>query len=282
MTILFSILAVLGDRFGKITDKFNFNKSKIHPDQEFFLVFISMFVGITGFILLTGSTFPILTAITVVVIIAIVVISYLENIFEFEGVKLKSLSYREPLIDFQPLLTSFLAYLLFPSEREIKFIIAIILGVAILYFTKKDRKHIFLFDKGTLYIILAIIFSSLLANLYKFSLDFLSSENIFFFRITGILFLWITFHFMRKNTFRDMNKKSSVIGLLAGAFYFIGGLATLLSIEFLGLNFTVMILMLAPAVTYVLSHIILKEKAKPKQIISSILLIGVIVITLIM
>ncbi len=276
MSLLYPIIGVIGEVFGKVSDKFNFKRNKIKPTQEIFLVFLIMVIGTICFMVITKTELPVFSVTLFFLIILIILISFFQNIFEFNAVKTKDLSFREPFVNLQPVITSFLAFIIFSSEREIKYLIAIVLGTIILYIGNFEKKQRFNLDKGTVYIILAILFSAILSNIYKFGLEIISPEILLFVRVAGVLILLIL---IKQITFEGLNKKKITTGTYAGIFYLIGNLASLYSIKYLGLNFTIMILLLGSALTYILSHIILKEKILLRRIITSILLLILVVVT---
>ena len=273
MHLLYPLIAIAGESIGKVIDKLNFNKNKIKSRQLIFLIFATMFIVIFLFILITDKPFPQLSLESLVLIFFMIVISFLQNFFDFKGLSSKNLSLREPINNFKSIFAGFLAYLLFPSEREIKYLIAIAIGVFVLYWGNTDKKFKITFDRGTLYLFLGMICSAILVSVYKIGLESISPEYLFIFRVVGILLLLNIFS---RPNIKILNNKQVAFGIIAGMIYCIGFLARLYSIEYLGLNFTIMILLLGPAFTYFLSFIALKEEIKSKQIITSIILIVII------
>jgi drug/metabolite transporter (DMT)-like permease len=235
-----------------------------------------MFVGIVLFILFFQDPLPKTNLFLVVLLLVMIFISLYQNIFEAKGIKLKELSFRESITGIEPIIAGSLAFLIFPSEREIKYLVGIILGGLILYFGNRKKKHKFSLDKGTLYLFLAISFAAILSNIYKFGLETISPNFIFFFRIGGVL-LFLIF-FKHANRIKDVESKGKKMALLSGIFYLAGSLANLYSIQKLGLNLTILIMMLGPALIYVFSFTLLKEKFQLKRIIMSILLLSLVLI----
>ena len=277
MGIIQPLIAIAGESIAKTIDKLNFNKNKIKPAQLIFIIFSGMFISLISFILITQESFPILDLKLVGLISLMIIFSLAQNIFDFTGISSKNLSFREPINNFEPIMASFIAFILFPSEREIKIIIAIIIGAIVIYLGNSDKKLNLKLDKSTIYLFLAMICSAILVSIYKFGLEFISPSYLFIFRVSGILLL---LPLLRKINFNKMNTSQISYGLFSGFIYFGGFLFRLFSIKNLGLNFTILILLLGPALTYFLSKIILKERIQFKKIVISIILILIIVLTI--
>lgn len=273
MSLLYPIISIICFAFGKVSDKYNFNKYKIKPTQEIFIVFLIMLIGIGPIVIFFNKSTILLNLHLILLLIILIIISFLQNLFEFKGLNLKDLSFREPIYNLQPMLTSFIAYIFFPSEREIKFIIGIVLGTIILYLGSFHIKGKFKIDKGTLYILLSVIFASILSNIYKLGLEKTSPEFLLLFRVMGVLLLLL---FFKQVKFEKMNNNKVSFGILAGIFYLIALLTNLYSIKYLGLNLTIMFLLMGPGLTYLLSHFILKEKISIRRIVTSLMLICLI------
>ncbi len=275
MSLVYPLVSVLGFVCGKVADKVNFNKNRIKPALEMFIVFTVILVGTAALTIIRRPAFPFLDIQLVLLLIVIILISFFQNQVDFKGVEQKDLSFREPIYNLQPILTSFIAYILFPSERETKFLVGIGVGTFILYlgsFHKKEKLH---FDKGTLYLFLAVFTGAILSNLYKIGLEKISPELFILVRVIGILLLLMLFNPFRLD---ELNKDRLSWGIAAGVVYLIGTVANLYSIKYLGLNFTVMILLAGPALTYFLSHIVLKEKLSLRRMITSFLLVLLVLI----
>lgn len=279
--IILSLIGVLGQKLGKTFNKLSFNKTKSHPAQEILITFSSMLIILFGFIAFFGSEFTFPSSILVIVLVSMVFISFLKNFWEFRGVKLKDLAYREPISNLQPLLTSFMAFFLFPTEREIKYIVGIFLAILVLYFVnnKKKSSHHFKLDKGTLFLIGSMICSAVLENIYKFGLRDLAPEYLYLVRVLGILILTVIFQY--SHLFENKYEKKQLgFGFLAGLFYTCGFLAKLFAIKSVGLNFTILIYSAGPSLVYLISHLFLKEEVHFRQVLSSFLIILIVVVTL--
>jgi drug/metabolite transporter (DMT)-like permease len=277
MNFFYPILSIITEVTAKAIDKFNFKIHKINYKQLIFLAFSIRGLAIFLLIVFLRIRFPELNFSLTTLLLIIVLVSFLQNIFEFKGLSFKDLSYRQPISDFQPILASFLAFLIFSSEREIKYVIAICFGSIILYWLN-FQKNIHNIDKGTWYILIGVFFQALLSNLYKLSLNSISPEYIILFRTLGVLILLLIF---TKVNLRTVTPKQCKFGFISGILYLIGSLAALYSIKLFGLQFSILILMLNPIFLYWLSFLFLKEKIELKKVISSFALVCLVIATII-
>lgn len=274
MDFIYPLFAVVGEALATTIDKLNYNKNKISPNQLLFLLFSAMVAGLVISLPFTHRTFPSLTLATCGLVAFMIIVSFGQNFFDYVGLHTKNLSLREPINNFGPLLASFFAYVLFPSERNIKYIVAIVIGTAILYAGNANRKLKLEFDSGTVYLFVGVVCSAALVCIYKVGLETINPFYLLLFRSAGVLILLRLFF---KPRLRSLRKNQITLGLSSGLIYILGNLSQLYSIEHLGLNFTIMILLLGPAVIYLGSWLILKEEILFKQIAASAALLAVIV-----
>ncbi len=274
MDFIYPLLSAVAEAVAKTTDKLNYQKNKILPNQLLFLLFATMVVGLLIFSIFIRQPIPSVTLTIAGLIIFMIIVSFGQNFFDYVGLRTKNLSLREPISNFQPILAGFLAYALFPSERNIKYIVAIIAGSAILYASNSNRRLKLEFDRGTAYLFIGMVFSAVLASVYKVGLEHVSPFYLLLFRSLGVLLLVKVF--MRPRL-KGLKNNQVVLGIGAGVMYIVGNLLQLYSIQHLGLNFTIMILALGPAMIYTGCSLILKEKVLPRQIIASAALIGIII-----
>lgn len=278
MNLFYPLVRVLGETCGKLTDKINFKYNNAQPQQQMLLIFLVMASGAAAYLLYSGTPLPPVSSGLAAVVIGMVLLSFLQNYFEVRGLAAKDLSYREPFVGLEPIAASFLAFLLFPDERGLKYIAGIIAGAAILYFGSRGKETGFRMDRGTACILLALLFEAMVINTYKFGLQGMPPEWLFLFRTSGVLFLSV---FFGSASFGKIGKKAAVTGLAAGVCYLVGSLAYLYSIQYLGLNFTIMLLMLQPGLVYLASAAVLKEKIPLRRIITSLLLVALVVAVLV-
>lgn len=274
MYFLFPLISVLSESIAKTIDKANYNKNKIKPRELLFLLFITMATGTGVSLLFIDQSFPAFSLGLVGLLSLVIVVSFGQNFFDYVGLSTKNLSLREPIVNLQPIFASFLAYLLFPSERNIKYVIAIVLGVAIMYIGSSGHRYRLTFDKGVMYLFLGMICSAALVSIYKFGLETIPALWLFLFRATGVLIL-LSFFF--KPNLKSLKKNQIGLGVGSGLIYIAGNLGQLYSIQYLGLNLTILLLLLGPGVIYLASSLILKEKVQSRQIATSAALLTVII-----
>jgi drug/metabolite transporter (DMT)-like permease len=274
MDFIYPLLSAVVESAAKVTDKFNYQKNKILPKQLLFLLFSTMTVGLLISAIFIHQPVPDITLATTGLIIFMILVSFGQNFFDYEGMHTKNLSFREPINNLQPVLAAFLAYLLFPSERNSKYIIAILVGSVVLYVNNANRKLRLEVDKGVIYLFVATVASAILASVYKVGLEYVSPFYLLLFRSGGVLLLLGLFDKPRP---RSIKKGQAILGIGSGFLYIVGNLLQLYSIKHLGLNFTIMILTLGPTLIYMGSAFVLKEKVLPKQVMASAALLAIII-----
>ncbi len=276
MDFIYPLLSVIGEVAGKTVDKLNYNQNKIKPGELVTLLFSTM---IGSLLLLALFAHPFLPRLTIwfgCLMVVMIVVSFGQNFFDYVGLSSKNLSLREPINNLEPILASFLAYVLFPSERQIKYVVAIVIGVVILYWGNADKKLRLQLDKGTVYLFLGVVCSAISYSTYKLGLaEKVSPVYLLLIRTAGVLML--TRLLMRPNV-ASLDKRQVTWGIGSGFLYAISGLASLYSIQRLGLNFTILILLLGPGLIYICSSVVLKEKVLFKQLAASAALLFVIVL----
>jgi drug/metabolite transporter (DMT)-like permease len=274
MDFIYPLLSVVGESLGTTIDKLNYNKNKIKPGQLLFLLFSTMVTGLLVSLLFIHQPFPVVSLSTVGLIAFLLAISFGQNFFDYVGLSTKNLSLREPINNLEPILASFLAYVLFPSERNSKYIIAILIGVAILYVGNSDRKLKLELDRGVVYLFLGTICSAVIVSVYKLGLETITPVYLLLFRTVGVLLLTLLFF---RPDIRGLKKNQIKFGVGSGLIYIVGNLSRLYSIQYLGVNFTILVLLLGPGLIYIGSALVLKEKVQLKQILTSAALLIIII-----
>ncbi len=274
MDFIYPLLSVVGESVAKTIDKLNYQKNKIMPNQLMFLFLGTMAAGLLISTIFIHQPIPKVSLAVAGLVLLMIVLSFGQNFFDYVGLQTKNLSLREPINNFEPILASFLAYTLFPSEQNIKYVVAILIGSAILYLSNSNKRFRLEFDRGTVYLFLGVVCSAILASVYKLGLESISPFYLLLFRVSGVLLL---VQFFLKPQLRNIRKNQAALGIVSGLIYLIGNLTRLYSIKLLGLNFTIMILMLGPVMIYIGSWFVLKEKVLPKQIVASAALLAVVI-----
>ncbi len=277
MSLLFPLLHILGETTGKTFDKLNF-KIRANFRTVTIIPFCVMLLATTIFLIVTGKQFPAATLPIVLTLCAIIVLSTIQNITDTLGLSQQNLSIREPIFNFEPLLASFIAFLLFPSERNIFLLVLVFVGGLTLLWGNYEKKHLTLLtDRGTKYFLVSMIAAALLLVVYKQALLTLDAATIFFYRMLGVFIVTVV---VLRLDFRKIARPNLKFGIYSGIAYFIGSLAQLYAIQTLGLLQTILIVMLQPTLKYLSCYFILKEKISYKQVASSFVLIALVVLSL--
>ena len=171
-------------------------------------------------------------------------------------------------------MAGFIAFLVFPSERDIVILFAIVVWALILYIGNNGTKLRLKFDKWALFILCAMMCSSILVNIYKFGLEHIEPAYLFLFRVCGIL---VFIPIIQNVHFSKMRAPHIRYWLSSGCVYCCSFFFKLISIATLGLNATILVLLFWPVCTYFLSSFVLKEEITLRKIVMSVLLIFIIV-----
>ena len=278
MGFLYLFIAIASESAAKTIDKLNFSKTRIASRHLMLLVFVAMSVSLLLFIILTNRPLPELSLIPIILLSLIGLISFGGNVLDFLSLKADDLSLREPLVDFEPILAGLVGYLLFPAERQPGFLLAFGLGALIVYWGTHRRKLRKLQRKGMFYLVLAVLLYALLPSLYKLTLEYVSPEYITFFRVVSILLLTVIFNPVKK--LKSLSPPKIVYGFASGIIYAIGAVASLYVIKTFGVVVTALLHLLGPALRYTSGYLILKEKVRRGEVVSSFLLAVVILATI--
>ena len=276
MVLLAPFIALLGEVAGKTIDKLNFNRHNIGSNELIVLLFGTMLAGVLVSLPIIRPPLPEVSFALGAALALMILVSFGQNYFDFKGLSMTNLAIREPIHNFKPILASSLAFAIFPSEREVKYVAAIVLGSLILYWGNSNRRFRLQWDRGVVYLFLAAVCSAVLASIYKFGLEHIDPFYLLLVRTVGILALSPLL--MRRLRLRKLSRKQVGYGIAGGIAYLIGNLAEYYSIRDLGLNFTILILLLGPSLMYMACALILKERVTAKQIATSAALLAIIIL----
>lgn len=281
MNFIFPLIHIVGETTAKTVDKFNFRRNKIAPQQLMLLVFIGMSISLFIYILFARLPLPAFTSLTIILLASIGLISFAANIFDFLSLKYNDLSLREPMLGFKPILAGLFGYVIFPEQREIKLLIAFILGAVVVHYGTHRRKLKKNERTGTAFMLLAIIFYALLPSVFELALVYVSPEYISFFRTITILALSVLF-FRNSRRRKNFTKGGTIYGLTSGFIYSIGTVASLYAIQSFGVVIATLLGLLAPTLMYLVSYFVLKEKVRRGEVTSSIALALIVVVALVL
>jgi len=283
MGIIYLFLSIVCESIGKTFDKLNFRKNRIGVRQNLLLVFSVMAVSIVAFSLMTRQSWGNISLVTIALLTGIVLLSFIGNIFDELSLEKNDLSLREPLVNFEPILTGLIAYILFPSERKPIYLAIFILGAFIAYWGVHRRKLKKFQSRRMLYLWIAVILYAAVPVLSSQALQYLPPANIALVRVVGILvLLQLLFKPTKRQRDRRLTSKMKTDGLFAGLVYAIATIANLYAIQKLGLVLTMLFLMLGPTLRYLSGKIVLKEKVRRGEVISSALLVAAVAMATIM
>lgn len=269
MDLLFPVAHMLCESAAKTIDKLNFRRNHIQPTHLMRLVFIGMSLSLGLYIFLFRPTPPTILSVSVGLLLLIVAISFAGNVFDFISLKYNDLSLREPMLGFEPILAGLIGYLIFPSERKSSFLIAFMISIFIVYFGTHRRKLKKIESKGMIFLLIAVLLYAVLPSFYKLALEYVSPVYLSFIRTVGVLALSSIFLPIKKHT-RSARKIG--YGLTSGVIYALGTVTSLYAVDRLGVAQTMLLFLLSPALVYLSSYFILREKVRTGEVMSSILL----------
>lgn len=281
MNFIFPLIHIVGETTAKTVDKLNFRRNKIAPQQLMLLVFIGMSASLFIYILLARLPLPAFTSTTIILLASIGLISFAGNIFDFLSLKHNDLSLREPMLGFEPIIAGLFGYLVFPDQREIKLLIAFILGAVVVHYGTHRRTLKRSERKGMAFLLLAVIFCAPLPSIYNLTLAYVSPEYMSFFRVTTILVLSLLF-FRNSRQRKSFTKGGTIYGLTSGFIYSIGTVASLYAIQSFGVVIATLLGLLGPTLTYLVSYFVLQEKVRRGEVISSLALALIVVVALVL
>ena len=229
-----------------------------------------MAICLVPYALLSHQPTPTITTTSIVLISAIIGVSFIANVFDALSLKADNLALREPLLDFYPILAGFMGYVFFPEERSLVTLIAFAAGALVMEWGMHRLKMRSLQRKGIVYLILSVCFYAILPTLYHYALEYFSPAYITAIRVLGIILL-VSF-FMRPKSPRGFTVKRIGYCLASGICASVSAIAGLYAIQTYGVVTTMLFLMLAPALRYLASQYILGETVKKVEIISSLIL----------
>lgn len=276
MDFSYLITSIFAESGGKTLDKLNFRRNKIHPRQSLLLAFMVMVLSVAGYTVVTKQPFPELPLPAVLLLVGIAIFSFGGNVFDEISLQKDDLSLREPLVDFEPIATGLIAYLLFPDERKPAILIAFILGAFIVRWGVHHRKLRAYQKQGMTYLWIAVVLYAIVPVFYKEALEYMPPAYIALFRITSIFLLILLFFRPKRN--KKLTSSMLKYGIPAGVIYAIGAVVSLYAIQSYGLVMTMLFLMLGPALRYLAGQFILHEKVRRGEVLSSLMLAVVVAI----
>jgi glucose uptake protein GlcU len=276
MDFMYLLGSIVAESTGKTIDRFNFRRNKIDARQSLMICFAVMTLTVLTYILVRKESFPHLSLVVMAILLGIAVFSFAGNVFDELSCQVNDLSLREPLVDFEPIATGLIAYALFPSERKPAFLIAFILGAFIVRWGIHRRKLRKTQRRGMFYLWLAVILYAIVPVFYKEALYHLPPTYIALFRLSSIFVLLCLF--FRPKPRKKLTSRMAGYAVFAGIVYAVGAVVSLYAIKSYGLVFTMLFLMLGPALRYLAGQFILHEPVRRGEVLSSLMLTLVVAI----
>jgi drug/metabolite transporter (DMT)-like permease len=217
------------------------------------------------------------------VLLLIVIFSIIANLLVIYSLKKEDVSEIEPIRLMQPLFTILLAFVfgfffeVYADEQNLSILLLSIIASISLVLAHVKKSHLN-FNK---YDIAAIIGSFLFAielALSKFILHYYNSITFYFIR-SLLIFLIVWFMFHPKIT--EIKSKTRWMILAGGLIWVIYRWIMYYGYATLGIVFTTMLFILSPIFIYLFAWLYLKEKVTWRQIISSIIIVGCIVVAIV-
>lgn len=130
-----------------------------------------------------------------------------------------------------------------------------------------------LFSAGSGYVFADISLSAILDNLAKFGLYYFLPVYLALFRIGGVFLLCCIFF---RVSWKEIPRGGLWLSVLPSIMFGIAAIARLTSFAVVGVQLTLLVMLLKPGLVYLLSRLMLKEKLEWRPIIGNIFVIGLI------
>ncbi|MFA7309115.1 MAG: DMT family transporter [Patescibacteria group bacterium] len=206
----------------------------------------------------------------VVLLILMCVLAAIGNGFYYYGLPKEGLSQIQPFIVFNPLLTILLASIFFTDERDVWKIIFACIAIGVLMLTHIRGKKVSL-GEGLSSILLSMFLYSFEVLMTKELLYFYSPIALYTIRVGVISLLFFIFFRPEVSILRRQNMLRVVFLPMV---WIVTMGATYYSYHEIGIVGTVLVLLLAPFLTIIGSHFLLKEqKIEKKDIIALVLVL---------
>lgn len=280
--MLFPIISAVTESFATIIDKFNLNLKKIKGGTftSILLIFMALFsLPLMCFFEAKPGAF---TLYPIFIMFLIITGSAIQNTLFYVGLRNKNLSSLEPIRNSESILIILLAFLIFPSERNIVvFILGVITTLALIYshLEKNELKKVRIaFDKYTLFVLLSMFISALLALSYKYILAYYPPLSLYLIRAIGVGVILAAVY---RPKITSIKTKQLSLFTIAALLYSAAAIFQYFAIVKVGVAVTVLILTLSPSIIYLFSKILLKEKLTANKIISSVVIVACVIVAVV-
>jgi len=261
--VYLTISKVFLRRYGKFTSR-----------EFIWFLFIAIIVVLLFAAPATGH-FPPWTAVraTAWLLAASVVLACAHNLLFYWGLEHEHVSRIEPFLLFSPLASILIAGAIYPSERFPQVYIAVAIASVLLVWSHWHKHHLTI-SRGLWAIIAFIVLSGLEVSVLKQLLTVYSPLILYLVRCSFILLLLTPIIRPRLNLIKLHHLP--FLGFLS-ALVVLSVWASYSAFQLRGISETMFVFTLSPVLVYWLSAVFLKEKWQLKNILASVVIIGLVI-----
>ena len=273
--MIYPFIAVVFDALTLITTKKVFNLFKTLSHRTF-AWWIFVWITIVGLLVspwLVQINSLALSPHFLWLLLALTFLAANYNLLYYFGLRYEKITEIEPFFLFNPLITILIAGLFYTDERFWQIYIAAAIAGIFLAWSHLKKHHLRLSKP-----LLAILGFSLLVGLeavvIKQLLLVYSPVALYLIRaIVTVLFLWV----IEKGKIPMISIKQSLYFLAIAVGAIITASLIYFSYQLQGISSTVFVLILSPVLIYILSVVLLKEKLKWKNIVTSLVILALVI-----
>lgn len=265
------LLAIIGDAGNLLTDKYNFLRHKITPQQYNFgsFLFLALFSAISLFWFFGENDFSLLAWLW---LSAVIIVATIWNIGYARALSKENLEEFESFILFTPLFTTILARIFLDEQNDKIFIASLIASLAFI-FAHLKKNHLVL-HRTQKYLIGVVLLMSFESILIKPALNYFSPALLY---TTRTFIIWLVFAFLYGAQAKNITKRSWQLLALSGAFGAMFKISQFAGFTNYGVIYTTLVLMLAPFIILLFDKLWLKEKLHLRQIVAIVVIAGAII-----
>lgn len=269
------IFGSLTSATGIIIEKTILKRRKLRPELYQIFAFLGLIIACLPFIFFFWEVESEALKLTNLIILSLIIIfSVIHNILGYRAIKGEDISNIVSARALSPLFIiitaivfSFFYTDLFKTESNI--IVPGLIAAAAILLSHVEKHHL-KFNKFYFFALLSGVFGALELNLSRIILEHYSSVSLYFVRV---LFVFILSLLIFRPKYKPIDNKTKYLILFVSLIWVIYRLIIYSGYQTIGVIETTTILMLSPTLLYLFSYVFLKEKIRPKQIISSAVVI---------
>jgi drug/metabolite transporter (DMT)-like permease len=268
-------LAALADAGGIVYSKIALGKKRMALSVFLPLFYLFMFTMVALLVPILGMVDKELffSAKYLVMFGTLIIIAIVWNYIHFQTLQKEKLYEHEMFLMLSPAVTILLVSLLFSEEYDVRILIASLVAICALFFSKVEKGHLNL-DHYSINLVIAVVLMAIETILIKELLEVFSPVSLIAVRF-GFMFLFFLFYFRpHLNMAGKENVKYTAISAIFGVIFMI---LRFYGYRDLGIIHTTIILLCTPLFVYIASSKLLKEKIKIKTAFSIIIIMVCIV-----